>query len=157
MSIASEINRIKSNIANAYTNCNLKGATMPDAQNSANLAETINSIASGSGNVKFKFGTFTIDNDTTDYRFTGLDFKPKLLIVDSGNMGVADVARSVHWQHDEFTGKKFVCSHKSTNASVTIAVSSNYCQVYDYGFYIKQYLTLPLLAGTYTYIALTDE
>lgn len=114
-------------------------------------------LENGGSNIKFKVGTFTIEADATEYTLSDLDFKPKFLIVDSGNMGVADVARSVHWQYDEFTGKNFVCSHKSTNASVTIAVSSNYCQVYDYGFYIKQYLTLPLRAGTYTYIALTDE
>lgn len=48
MSIASEIVRIKNNIASAYTECNNQGATMPTTQNSANLANCINSI-SGSG------------------------------------------------------------------------------------------------------------
>lgn len=47
MSITSEIQRIKTNIANAYTSCNSKGATMPATQNSANLATTINSISGG--------------------------------------------------------------------------------------------------------------
>lgn len=51
MSIASEITRISGNIADAYTACNDKGATMPTAenQNSANLADTINSIPAGGG------------------------------------------------------------------------------------------------------------
>ena len=49
MSIASEITRINTNIANAYTACNGKGATMPQTQNSANLATTISSIPSGGG------------------------------------------------------------------------------------------------------------
>lgn len=44
MSIASEITRINSNIASAYTSCANKGATMPSTQNSANLADTIDSI-----------------------------------------------------------------------------------------------------------------
>jgi hypothetical protein len=44
MSIASEIERIKANIANAYAVCEGKGATMPAILNSANLAECINSI-----------------------------------------------------------------------------------------------------------------
>lgn len=48
MSIASEILRIKNNIASAYTECNNQGATMPATQNSVNLANCINSI-SGSG------------------------------------------------------------------------------------------------------------
>ena len=51
MSIASEISRINTNIANAYTACNGKGATMPasGSQNSANLATTISSITTGGG------------------------------------------------------------------------------------------------------------
>lgn len=48
MSIANEIERIKRNIANAYESCLSKGATMPDIQNSENLAETILSIIMGS-------------------------------------------------------------------------------------------------------------
>ena len=49
MSIVSEINRINTNIANAYSKCNEKGATMPQVQNSSNLANTIDSISSGGG------------------------------------------------------------------------------------------------------------
>jgi hypothetical protein len=49
MTIASEITRINNNIAAAYTACNNKGATMPQTQNSANLATAISSIPSGSG------------------------------------------------------------------------------------------------------------
>lgn len=45
MSIQSQINRIKANVASAYTAAQSKGATMPSSQNSANLAETINSIS----------------------------------------------------------------------------------------------------------------
>lgn len=44
MTIASEITRIKSNIASAYTALSDKGATMPATQNSANLATTVASI-----------------------------------------------------------------------------------------------------------------
>lgn len=44
MTIASEIQRIKTNIENAYTSCENKGATIPEIQNSANLATCINSI-----------------------------------------------------------------------------------------------------------------
>ena len=50
MSIASEITRIKTNIANAYTACGNKGGTLPQTQNSANLAATISGI-SGSENI----------------------------------------------------------------------------------------------------------
>lgn len=47
MSIESEINRIKQNIANAYTYCSEKGGTMPQTQDSANLAATVSSVPSG--------------------------------------------------------------------------------------------------------------
>lgn len=44
MSISQEIQRIKTNIANAYTLLERKGAVLPQSQNSANLVDTINSI-----------------------------------------------------------------------------------------------------------------
>ena len=53
MSIASEITRIKSNIAAAYTAANEKGASMPQTQNSANLANTIGSIPQ-TGSIPYK-------------------------------------------------------------------------------------------------------
>lgn len=49
MSIASEISRIKTNIAAAYDEAEAKGATMPATENSANLADTVASIPQGSG------------------------------------------------------------------------------------------------------------
>ena len=49
MSIASEIQRIKNNIANAYTKIGSKGGTLPSAQNSANLVTTIDSISGSNG------------------------------------------------------------------------------------------------------------
>jgi len=48
MTIASEIQRIKNNIASAYTACVNKGATLPNKQDSANLANCINNIEVGS-------------------------------------------------------------------------------------------------------------
>lgn len=44
MSVQSEINRIKSNIEDAYDALTVKGATMPQTQNSANLAQTVQSL-----------------------------------------------------------------------------------------------------------------
>ena len=54
MSIASEITRINGNIADAYSACSGKGATMPQTQNSANLADTIDSIQQGGGGAPTK-------------------------------------------------------------------------------------------------------
>lgn len=53
MSIASEITRINGNIAAAYTALDGKGATLPETQNSANLADTIDTITTGGGGNKF--------------------------------------------------------------------------------------------------------
>ena len=49
MTIASEITRIKTNINNAYTALEAKGATIPTEKNSANLASTVNTITTGGG------------------------------------------------------------------------------------------------------------
>jgi len=47
MTVASEIQRIKTNISDAYSACDEKGATLPTIQNSANLADCIESISGG--------------------------------------------------------------------------------------------------------------
>lgn len=49
MSVTSEIERIKTNISNAYTELENKKATIPTLKNSNNLATTISSIPSGGG------------------------------------------------------------------------------------------------------------
>ena len=65
MSIASEIQRIKTNIANAYTAANGKGATLPVNQNSENLSNTIASIPSGGTTAVEKKDVNFIDYDGT--------------------------------------------------------------------------------------------
>ena len=52
MTIADEITRIQNNIADAYTFCNNKGATMPVTENSDNLATTIDSITELKGETR---------------------------------------------------------------------------------------------------------
>ena len=49
MSVADQINRIKTNIASTYTAAQAKGATMPQTQNSDNLATCVQSITTGGG------------------------------------------------------------------------------------------------------------
>ena len=49
MSIASEITRINNNISSAYSKISEKGGTLPETQNSANLATAIDSISGGGG------------------------------------------------------------------------------------------------------------
>lgn len=66
MSVQSQINRIKSNLAAAYTAAQSKGAAMPLSQNSANLAATISSINAGTGIVTFK-GTWDESNNSITF------------------------------------------------------------------------------------------
>ncbi len=51
MTIASEIQRIQTNIANAYDALEAKGATMPATENTDNLVTTIDTISGGGGDV----------------------------------------------------------------------------------------------------------
>lgn len=63
MTIASEIQRIQTNIANAYNAAEAKGATMPVTENSDNLSTAIASISTGitpTGSITFQ------DNGTYD-------------------------------------------------------------------------------------------
>ena len=66
MSIASEITRISGNIADAYTSLNAKGATMPATQNSANLADTIDTITTGGGSTQEIRGSWVVPQEVLD-------------------------------------------------------------------------------------------
>ena len=56
MSIESEITRINTNIASAYTEAEAKGATMPASENSENLASTFATITGGGGSPSITTG-----------------------------------------------------------------------------------------------------
>lgn len=76
MTIASEITRINNNIASAYTAVNNKGGTLPETQNSANLATAINSIPSG-GSGYTEFPSYQVENGVASRRsgaLTGNEF-----------------------------------------------------------------------------------
>ena len=71
MSIASEISRINQNIAAAYTACSDKGATMPAAQNSDHLPDTISSIHQGDNtDIISKYVNFIDVDGTILYSYT---------------------------------------------------------------------------------------
>lgn len=73
MSVASEITRINNNIANAYTQVNAKGGTLPATQNSNNLATAINSIPTGGSSETFEYNNWISYGTTTpsasDYKY----------------------------------------------------------------------------------------
>ena len=83
MTIASEITRIQTNIADAYTACSNKGATMPASRVSDNLATCIASIPTGgySGlqviTIIYPYNTFADELDTFTFggtTYTASDF-----------------------------------------------------------------------------------
>ena len=70
MTIASEITRINNNITSAYTACNGKGATMPQTQNSANLATCISSIPVGSSGINREVVNGVYQAPNSNFTFT---------------------------------------------------------------------------------------
>lgn len=56
MSVETQIERIKTNIANAYTAAEAKGATIPEVKNSDNLSACVDSITTGGGGGGTQFG-----------------------------------------------------------------------------------------------------
>ena len=78
MSVASEITRINTNIANAYTKAIEKGAPAPTTQNSENLASCIGSITGGGAVTKYaprhiKFSDYLYPNNNMDAEVNNLD------------------------------------------------------------------------------------
>ena len=56
MSVETQIERIKTNIANAYASAEAKGATIPEVKNSENLSACVDSITAGGGGGGTQFG-----------------------------------------------------------------------------------------------------
>lgn len=82
MSVQSEINRIKTNIAGAYSAVSEKGGTVPQTQNSSNLAEAIRSIPSGSSEI------YSIDEVRIGTWIDGKPLYRKVIQVTTGANGV---------------------------------------------------------------------
>lgn len=69
MSVESEITRIKTNIASAYSKAEDKGASLPEVQNSDNLASVIESIDTGKWRPQKDWWDIDsiLESDTEDY------------------------------------------------------------------------------------------
>lgn len=90
MTIASEIQRIKNNIANAYSACQTKGAELPVIQNSANLSTTIATLETGQIGESDRYG-LNFDNLWGTVDANGkLQFPPSGDLVASGIVRVDD-------------------------------------------------------------------
>lgn len=89
MSIQSEINRLKQNVANAFTAVGNKGGTVPSAKVSGNLATAINTIPSGV-TVQRKSGT------VKSAQTINCGFKPDLVVLRNTEAGADG------WYHPAF-------------------------------------------------------
>lgn len=119
----------------------------------SNYAKAIVNVSSGGG-LKVAEGTFTLTDSLTEYTVTGLDFTPRLVIVTGTTLGTQNPVRTAHWYRNSAFNAGQVVSYKSaTSVSPTLAISNNYCTLNADGFKIKQYLTYPLIADTYSWIA----
>ena len=87
MTIASEITRIKTNIDNAYTALEAKGATIPDEKNSANLASTVNTITGGSGETNY-LGRIVTEDGVLQYPTESFSFSLPDNVTSIGDNGL---------------------------------------------------------------------
>lgn len=101
MTIATEIQRIKDNIANTYVALGEKGATIPEIQNSANLADTVATVTTGGGggsssgtsayDIQYRSVVDGIMNDIIDKNKTNFSDNPNVQKIDV-NSGVTTIA-----------------------------------------------------------------
>ncbi len=76
MNVQTQIDRLSANVLAAYSACQEKGAQMPPAQTSANLAGTIRSIKSGGGPiamVPIQLGGLTYSGEAQTPQWNGFD------------------------------------------------------------------------------------
>ena len=89
MTIASEITRIKTNIDNAYTALEAKGATIPSEKNSANLASTVNTITgSGSSGETNYLGRIVTEEGVLQFPSESFSFSLPDNVTSIGNYGL---------------------------------------------------------------------
>ena len=157
MSIATEINRIKNNISDAYAKCQEKGAKMPTIQNSNNLAETINSIevtSGGSSNVIS--GSFIPEeNYTSENQFFDIDlgFKPSAVFVyrkiwEAGIPSINATFRNNYFSYS-------ICNTARSGKAVEKLINSSYITITDTGFRVVGNTIYYLVKNSeYIYIAI---
>lgn len=116
MSIASEITRINTNIANAYTQCDNKGGTLPQIQNSTNLANTIASIPSGTVEVLRKNVNFYDYDGSLVYSYTKSEF---LALENLPSLPQHDYLTSNGWNWTQQEMIDFVNKHDGIDVGAT--------------------------------------
>lgn len=137
---------------------NANGTYTPSAGTDGYSSVIVNVPSSGGGGgAQIQTGEFTLSADATQYTVSGLPFRPKWFVVKGSDFGSAGVARTAYWQKNAYTGETVTSAHKGTNVSITTVLGTSYATFDSTGFTVKQYLALPIIAGTYTWVAMTDE
>lgn len=143
MTIASEITRINSNISAAYTAAENKGATLPQEQNSANLATCISSISGSKVELtRFKddsnneIGTYIMDftdanNNTYKVIILDAQYRAKSKAWGAGNNAITNLplygalTTSNIWEAKETAtfNTQAIVNYCNANSVVSAAVS----------------------------------
>lgn len=131
MSIRSQIDRINSNIAAAYTACSEKGATMPATENSANLADTIDTIGTVLERKDVNFYDYdgTLLYSYTSAQALALSALPTIpthdnLSVGAWNYTLSQIQTAVTAGYQVDVGAQYVTSDGSTRLYLTISDAS---------------------------------
>lgn len=140
MAVSDQIERIKTNIANAYATAESMGATIPELQNSENLSTTIGTIPSGGGGGAsvtkgLVINEYDEEGYATDISLVGFDTIPAYYMYYS------------MWANTS-TGAEALFSRAGSN----IHLPDNITAVGEYAFNQCTTLNLNYLPDTITYI-----
>lgn len=120
MSIDSEVERIRQAIADAYEACQTMGATMPQVQNSDNLADCISTIGGGTPTTKQRLISVA-DN---------LDTNKLVLYTDDGiNWNTSTMPNSRNWGHPFYGDGKFIVADYSSGIFAYSSDGINWTEV----------------------------
>ena len=168
MTIASEITRIKTNIENAYTKAEEKGATMPELLNSEGLAGCIESIPKGSGGGS----GIDIPEGYSRIRFYDIDgtILSEQIVEDLGDItNIPEPPEheylkfnSWNWYTDFNTTTPYAVGHMNIGAIYDTIDENIYVGIelnedtglsvsYNMSLYMETYTTKPEAGSTYTY------
>lgn len=142
ITITENIQRIKDNIANTYTELSSKGATLPETQNSDNLASCVDTIPVGSSlnlrilnlgcdidsnGIASNFHGY--DNDSTSV-FGGFTYDRGGFFLDSKIVHQHQTVLQIKFKTPSTTQQVFICNGSSgAQDSVVISINSTFTTI----------------------------
>lgn len=120
MSIQSEIDRIKANIANAYSILERLGATIPDERNSDNLPGAVNTITPAQDE-QYNTLTFTLADGTAITQDTATTVK-----VNSNAVAKIEVDGVTMWEASTHSVTNILTHCSNSNIATTVIVGGTY-------------------------------